>query len=611
MAASDPAISWLHAYPLLPILASNTMAQPAGRLLGTPAMHSAYQRASPILCALDALALIVRCIAYCVVLRATPRQALVLIGTDRFVEPESESEGGDAGSGAPETEADTTVVSSERGTTSRLALMMRTATMTAVRLAGFGLGVVPLVGLTVQPAEHAARWTAAWGWMFVSSYVLLELAALVHRWEMAKPQYTPADFELEVVLPNDPPSAEEGDDGDDDDELSCTEMAAGPRGSDVLTDVGREEAGQDETTDLLRYRDTDDEGRTPNRTEGVGYDGSVLAPAINTTPPTLVPGPSSSDERDLEAAKVVEEDNTAYPYEYNDLATHPRLPALNTNLARVDSLCLWVGWPLHTVLLYWAFLDLVQPLINANILAVDVDHGSGWEIATSWNIPLSYLRLPFTFGCEMLILVLGFVLGWVVMQSFIAIGNLVVAQLPQSVRTCRQGTVELIIKLGSGALCGLTLFISVFAGFPYIGKALLSPHMLWVWSMLSLETVVFLLFLGGCFVFYLLLKGAAAAAKAKWAEHNSSLLRQSFQYIQEDGVALLSVVLLTLLLSLLWYRFRFTESAHWAQNWRDALVANVTSTNGTATDQNGTTTNATMTNDTMVKMTEATLPWGF
>jgi hypothetical protein len=270
-------------------------------------------------------------------------------------------------------------------------------------------------------------------------------------------------------------------------------------------------------------------------------------------------------------------------------------------------MCLSVGWSFHTLLLYWAFLDLVQPLINAKILAVDVDHGSGWEIVTGWEMPLFYLSLPFTYGCLFLTMILTVGMGYLVMMILVGISKLVVAQLPESVRTCGRGAIESIITLGSYALGGLSVIISFFAGTPYVGGALLSPHMSWVWSMLSLEIVLFLLFCGGCFVFYLVLKGAAAAAKAKWAKHNNLLLRESLKYIQEDGVALLSIVLLTLLLSLLWYRFRFTESAHWAQNWRDALVANVTSSNGTTTHKNGTMTNATMANDFMMNVTAPTL----
>jgi hypothetical protein len=66
--------------------------------------------------------------------------------------------------------------------------------------------------------------------------------------------------------------------------------------------------------------------------------------------------PSAADDRDLEAAKVVDDEDTIRPYEYNnDEAVHPRLPSLNTNLALVDFMCLWVGWLFHTVLLYWTF----------------------------------------------------------------------------------------------------------------------------------------------------------------------------------------------------------------------------------------------------------------
>ena len=55
-------------------------------------------------------------------------------------------------------------------------------------------------------------------------------------------------------------------------------------------------------------------------------------------------------------------------------------------------------------------------------------------------------------------------------------------------------------------------------------------------------------------------------------------------YTSDDSVALLAVALHTLVLSLVWYAIRFAASSHWRQNWADALVANVTATNGTMTN---------------------------
>ncbi|OAF56473.1 hypothetical protein VC83_06669 [Pseudogymnoascus destructans] len=51
---------WLQAFQLIPILALNTMLQPVGLILGISAYNGVWLRASPLMCALDVLALISR-----------------------------------------------------------------------------------------------------------------------------------------------------------------------------------------------------------------------------------------------------------------------------------------------------------------------------------------------------------------------------------------------------------------------------------------------------------------------------------------------------------------------------------------------------------------------
>jgi hypothetical protein len=71
MSATNSTISWLQAFQPLPLLALNTMFQPVGRVLGSPANNIGWLRASPFICALGALALVLRLLAYCALLHAT------------------------------------------------------------------------------------------------------------------------------------------------------------------------------------------------------------------------------------------------------------------------------------------------------------------------------------------------------------------------------------------------------------------------------------------------------------------------------------------------------------------------------------------------------------
>ncbi|CAK7230110.1 hypothetical protein SBRCBS47491_007478 [Sporothrix bragantina] len=571
---SAPSVSWLHAYPPLPILASSAMAQPAGRLLGVTAVNSVWLRASPLLCALDALAVVVRGCVYCVALKATPQQAVVLLGTDRF-ETSTET----AMSALPTSEDDPNA--HERGTTTRIAAMARFATATAIRLAGFGIGIVPLVELIwFEPGGGDAKWTAAWAWMFVGSYIILEIVAQVYRWEQAQPQYTAADFELDEVA-----------------ETREEELTAG-RGTQegVPYDNASAYAESEATLNEETNADNDDHGDNDADTAG------LLATATTPTTGTQsTPNTASPPTRDVEANKV-------HPYEYNnDPSAHPRLPSVNAFLARLDTSCLTLGCVAHAVFLYWAFLDLVQPPINAHILAVDIHKGDGWSIATSWATPMYYISFPFIFLSLFLDLFLSLGTGFIGLGILVGLGNLAIHILPESTKACGGGAVPTaitVITYGSGGLCVL---VSFFAASPFFAEYLMGPHAQWIYEMLSLEFVLLLMFVGACFVFYATVKAAAAAFNGRWkddigpngevrAENNSAFVRHILQYTGEDSVALFFVLLLTLLLTTVWYAVRFDGSAHWAQHWRDALVANVTSNrtvNGNSTMANSTLANAT------------------
>ncbi|CAK7203195.1 hypothetical protein SEUCBS139899_005926 [Sporothrix eucalyptigena] len=581
--SSTPSVSWLHAYPPLPILASSAMAQPAGRLLGVSTVNSVWLRASPLLGALDALAVLVRGAVYCFALGASPRQAVVLLGSDRF-EPSTEV----LSSALPTSEDDPNA--HERGTTTRIAAMARFATATAIRLAGFSVGVVPLVELIwFEAGGHEAKWTAAWAWMFVGSYLVLEVVAQVYRWEQAQPQYTAADFELDEVA--DQITAGSG-----------TEEGVPYDGPSISLSSGEspyENPSYAESDATLKDEPAPNPGENNDDDNDADTAGLLGNSNANTTAATTTPAATSA--RDVEA-------NMVHPYEYNnDPSAHPRLPEVNSTLAILDKTLLSIGSLAHAVFLYWAFLDLVQPLINAHMLAVDVHKDQGWSNATSWATPLFYLSLPLYYIALFLIMALSLGAGGIVMSILVGLGKLANTLLPTSVQECGRGIVPDLISLVTYGAGAVSVFISFFAGSPILGNILLSAHMVWIYQMMSLETVLFLLFCVACFVAYGIIKGLATDFNSRFNNDDISpddvhqpastnpVVRHILQYTAEDSVALFFVFLLTLLLSLVWYAVRFAGSAHWAQHWADTLVANVT------THHNGTT-NSTLANDTLASV---------
>ncbi|KAL1893719.1 hypothetical protein Sste5346_006220 [Sporothrix stenoceras] len=582
-----PVVSWLHAYPPLPILASAAMAQPAGRLLGVSAVSSIWLRASPVVCALDALSVIVRCLVYCVLLRATPRQALVLVGTERFSDAD--------------TSDDASPSSTERGTTSRITAVAKATISMIIRLAGFALGIVPLVELIwFEPGGQDARWTAAWAWMFVAAYVLLEVVAAVYRWEQAQPQYTAADFELgEVEGLQGTIVAGSGENGMPYDGVSSRGSEEAPRESDertVVNDDGNKVEDEDEDED----HQVDDAETADLLARG--------GERSDTAATTETPAGTTGAAADLEANS-----DKAHPYEYNnDPSSHPRLPAINAKFSTIESYVVGIGWLAHGLFLYWAFLDLIQPELNAHILQVDVTKNGGWEMVSRLSFSLYYLSLPFVFAA--LILVMALTLGAGALVAFIMLGfaKFVTSQLPPSVENWAGGLVPVVITGGCAILGGLATIVSFFMGSPWLGEYLLSSHSMWIYETITLELIVFILYMGACFTFYAVLKGLTGIFKNKYSQPDPAApapntTRSTFNprpsssnpnpiakddapkwaanlvvYTSDDSVALIAMALHTLLISWLWYAIRFAESSHWRQHWSDALIANVTTPhNGT------------------------------
>ena len=568
----DPSISWLEAFPILPLLALNNMIQPVGRVLGISVFHSVWLRASPITCALDVLGFTFRLLTYCALLHATPRKAMLIIGMDRFDEAEIDH-------GVRKTMIFATIV----------------------RVFGF-FGTLLLT--YVVGAWGGISWTVTWAWMYAASYVVLEIASQLARRELSKP-HTPADFELDEV-------AEDPDDG----EISYADSTE--ETADVANDRARPLKDETQTKPAGSASTKYKPGRT-NSEVGSLHDEDDVSPvdledftaALASTkyPYLLYPylrgeamegdqrikddGDSSTlaqaessikvnragrmqddiDDSTLAQAETTEPTNESNPSnleaaknsksKYADPVTSPRLPILQHALARMDVILLRWGCLFHVIFLYWAFLDLIQPSLNRHILS-----------SRSWETPLFYLSLPFIFACLFLTLIVGLIIGffiWILVQALVAIVNLC---LPTSIQQGASAVVT-IVFIGLGA-------IGWWVSWGHVGYAIMrllaSDYMLWVYKLISMEVVVLLIFLLICFGLYNLL--LLATKKSMGMKEKLGVSR----YLEWDGVALLTSVIVTFTVSILWYRFRYASSAHWVQDWRDALVVNTTVTNSTMTN---------------------------
>ncbi|EPE09516.1 hypothetical protein F503_07292 [Ophiostoma piceae UAMH 11346] len=616
----SPSVSWLHAFPPLALLASTAMTQPVGRLLQTPAAHSVWLRASPLLHALDALGLLIRCLVYCIVLRISPRKALFVIGTERFPAEDAHI------NGSPN-DNDTAVNSGERGTTSRFAAVAKTLGATSIRLIGFGFAVFSLADLAITPGGREARWTAAWGWMYVFAYAILEVATQGYRWELAKPQYTPADFELDEVEAR--PNSEDATNNNNDAESRGGNDSNGSNDDDVgnasddsgeWTDNSMSSADTLHPGSELPSKKKRKSKRTHKTTEVGGPQnqgsGSSANEADHEETNNLLSSPSGSGDRDIEAEAGQHRAPTpdeVHRYEYNgDPLAHPRLPALKELLGKLDFTLLHVlGWPVHVLLVYWVFLDLVQPPINQHILAVDFTNETApWDVVTSWASPLMYLSTPFLLSALLVDMALILGAGLAGFFLFAGINQVILSQMPEALKTCRNGMCSTISTCLSVLFGGMAFLVAFVAGSPIIGGWLFSGHLIWIYMMLSLETVLLVLYFAASFLLYIFIKAFIGAtlgfekkphpldnnplqvlarqrdleqrnnntpladdgvALGAVAAYFSRLIRDAREHLTEEGCALLAAVIITFASSLLWYMSRFQDSTHWLQNWRDAL----------------------------------------
>ncbi|KAF9889821.1 hypothetical protein FE257_006911 [Aspergillus nanangensis] len=461
------------------------MFQSSGRALGASANHTFWLRASPFICALDAVALVVRLLTYCFLLEktTTPGKAMLIIGADRF----------NAG-------------------TNNTAFIP-----TISRLVPFLCSVAPLVSLFGSWGKM--KWTVAWAWMYIASYAVMEIVMRLARYATVKVQEAAADFELEGL-------------------------------------VGRDEENG-ETAHKDSAEDTSGEGEGSSEGKEINEEDVV----VRSTEPEPA---ARSNRTDLEAANEV------------DPVTSARLLYLNGKLDYVDGRLLRLGGILHAIFLCWAFLDLAQPFLESNLLASE---GAWTGARQGLSIPMMFVAL----FAIMFIPMIGMFIAFLILYG---LWNALLFSCPSAIESTANILIQIVqpvisviekyrivgyaLLVVGGAICALPVLIIWVVLTGYVSEFLWSSVSIAVYELICVA-IVMLIPLGMiCLVVHFLV-----ASGAKKYEPLSSRLGVS-QYLEEWGVSLLTAVLITFTVSILWYKVRYASFEHgkWVDNWQGIVDAN-------------------------------------
>jgi hypothetical protein len=235
-----------------------------------------------------------------------------------------------------------------------------------------------------------------------------------------------------------------------------------------------------------------------------------------------------------------------------DPASPSEIPALQARLAHTDTILLRLAVTFQALLLLWSLICLVQPLLNQHILS---------STSPSIDIPLYILSLPLIYGCLALILFASIALGYCLLQVVTAAGKWVKRQLPDSIME-RGGVVVDVLFLGMAGCAGIVGF---FGGSQVVAQVLLSEEMQWIYRAVALDALIVVLALGICSACYVLLR-------ATFRYHAAFLDTCGMaHYLNEESSALLACWLISVIVVVLWFRFRYDTSGDWMQEWRDAL----------------------------------------
>lgn len=122
------------------------MAQPSGRGLSLPAKYRTYLRCSPVICAADALSILIHFIYYCATF--SPQDAVRFLIQERFGDDEDDAEG-----------------------------IQAVEKLTFIRWMFFVFGTLGS-GIKLMAMENIP-WTKAWGAMFLISFIVVEVLVIL------------------------------------------------------------------------------------------------------------------------------------------------------------------------------------------------------------------------------------------------------------------------------------------------------------------------------------------------------------------------------------------------------------------------------------------------
>ncbi|ELR09285.1 hypothetical protein GMDG_03853 [Pseudogymnoascus destructans 20631-21] len=168
----------------------------------------------------------------------------------------------------------------------------------------------------------------------------------------------------------------------------------------------------------------------------------------------------------------------------------------------------------------------------------------------------------------------AFVRGWMdrhpTIQNIVAIVSTTVDRWAQKAMVTlfvlmdRNSFVFAIVMIVTVGPCLLALFLVWSTITVFIAQFLWSEYMIWVYELVSAEFVVLPIFGLICFVARVWLKGVVGKVFPTDERFEASL------YLDEMGVTLLTGVLISFVVSALWYGFRYPyfEVGKWRDSWR-------------------------------------------
>jgi hypothetical protein len=304
--------------------------------------------------------------------------------------------------------------------------------------------------------------------MFIASYLVLEIVMQIARHLLEETLEDDTGFELEAFI---------GDDDDDETPHTGTEDTM-HEASDEDQAMNGNVQGESLESASMKYAID----RTANEVKDIGdIDGSTVPQ----------PEPTGSANRtnpsDLEAANDI---NT----KCDDPFTSARLSSLKHALDYCDRVLLKLGCTLHAIFVYWAYLDLMQPLLEANILS-----STG-----------SWMFLRFIISLPIILLSPLSVMALFVLPGAIAYALAPSKLLERTIVACPVVLTSILVVIG--LVIGVVSFGACWGGaiflFFYITTPQGADYAVWISELITVEVGLLLLFCLICRTLHSLLKQA-------------------------------------------------------------------------------------------------------